>query len=185
MAKTNIMCDLETTGTSGGCCILSVGLVFILDGVICDTYYDKISHEFSKYAGFHDDPDTVAWWNKQRADIQEEAFSGMRTPDSVLESISHKLKEYGTPRDIYLWGNGSDFDNVILSAAYKRLGMPQPWHYTNNSCYRTWKNSAPVPYQKPMDAHNALADAIAQARHLIQIHEFVTRASGNSLKVLR
>jgi len=185
MAKVNVMIDLETTGTHAGCCILSIGAVFILDGVICDTYYEKISHQLSKYAGFTDSPDTVTWWNKQRKDIQEEAFSGMRTPDSVLESLSDKLKGYGTAKEIYLWGNGADFDNAILSASYKLLDMRQPWHYTNNCCYRTWKNSVAVPYQKPIDAHNALADAVAQAKHLIQIHEWVARVSGNSVKVLR
>lgn len=185
MATTNIVCDLETTGKRSGCSILSVGLVFILEGTICDTYYEKISHTESKLAGFSDDPDTLVWWNKQRADIQEEAFSGFRSPGSVLQSISNKMKEYGSSRELHLWGNGSDFDNAILAGAYEHLGLPQPWHYTNNSCYRTWKNSVPVPYQKPIDAHNALADAVAQARHLIQIHEFVSRASGNSIKVLR
>lgn len=185
MATTNVMCDLETTGKRSGCCILSVGLVFIVEGMIVDTYYEKISHNESKMAGFNDDQDTLAWWNKQRTDIQLEAFSGLRSPRSVLQSISNKMKEFGSTRDIHLWGNGSDFDNAILAGAYEWLGIPQPWHYTNNSCYRTWKNSVAIPYQKPVDAHNALEDAIAQARHLLHIHEFVVRASGNSIKVLR
>jgi len=184
MATVNVMCDLETTGTEAGCCILSIGLVVILDGVVCDSFYEKISHSESKMAGFSDDADTLAWWNKQRADIQEEAFSGIRGPKSVLESVKHFLAEYGNAKEIYLWGNGADFDNTILAAAYRKLGLQQPWHYTNNKCYRTWKTSVAIPYQKPLDAHNALADAAAQARHLIQINEWVSRVSGNSIKVL-
>jgi hypothetical protein len=135
-------------------------------------------------AGFNDDPDTIAWWNKQRPDLQEEAFSGIRHPKSVLESLSNKFREYGSAKEIYLWGNGSDFDNAILAAAYRWLGLPQPWHYTNNKCYRTWKTSVAIPYQKPLDAHHALADATAQARNLIHMDEWVNRVSGNSIKVL-
>jgi len=164
--KINLMCDLETTGTSPGCCILSIGLVPFLCDVPLDTFYETISHRSSRDYGFTDSPETLSWWDKQKKETQAEAFSGTRDLKSVLESVAFYMQTLAEPKDIYLWGNGKDFDNVILAEAFKRLGIKQPWHYRNNRCYRDLAAHWPC-YPKPVvaDAHNALSDALAQATH--------------------
>lgn len=172
----NVMIDLETTGVESGCCILSVAVVPFLAEAPLEPFYEKISHVKSMDAGFTNNEDTLKWWDKQRKDIQDEAFSGTRSPESVMESLTHYFKLLGEPKDIFVWGNGADFDNVILGAYFKKLGMKQPWGIWNNRCYRTLKNLFPVvQYQKPVDAHNALADAAAQARHAALISQAVQR----------
>ena len=164
--KINIMADLETTGVDAGCCILSIALVPFATDYPLDTFYETISHQASLAAGFVDDPYTLAWWDKQDLDVQGEAFSGIRSPESVLKSVSHYLSELGEPKDIIIWGNGKDFDNVILGHAFKKMGIKQPWHYKNNRCYRDLAAMYPMfPKVKPMLAHNALQDAIAQSIH--------------------
>lgn len=173
----NVMIDLETTGTSSGCCILSLAAVPFLAEAPLESFYEKISHVKSMDAGFTNDEATLRWWDKQKKEIQDEAFSGTRSPLSVLESFIYYLKQLGEPKHIYLWGNGADFDNVILATYFKRLGIEAlPWGTWNNRCYRTLKNLFPiVQYQKPVDAHNALADATAQARHAALILQAVQR----------
>lgn len=162
----NIMCDLETTGTQAGCCILSIALVPFATSYPMDSFYETISHRSSLDAGFTDDPDTLNWWDKQKREVQEEAFSGTRNVRDVLESVSFYLRQIGEPKEIYIWGNGKDFDNVILAAAFKKLGIKQPWHYRNNRCYRDLAAMYPLyPKGDIFQAHNALEDAICQAKH--------------------
>lgn len=162
----NLMCDLETTGTRAGCCILSVALVPFCSEYPLEYFYEKISWQDSMREGFSNDADTLRWWDKQKPEIQEEAFSGTRSVRAVLESVSHYMANLGSPKEIYLWGNGKDFDNVILTEAFKKLGMETPWHFRNNKCYRDLAAYWPM-YPKPdiMQAHNALEDAKGQAAH--------------------
>lgn len=162
----HIMVDLETTGTAAGCCILSIGLVPFATEYPYDTFYETISHRSSLENGFVDNHDTLAWWDKQKPEIQSEAFSGIRSIDSVLRSVSSYLTVLGDPKEIFLWGNGKDFDNIILSHAFNRMNIKQPWHYRNNRCYRDLAAMYPYyPKGDVMQAHNALQDALAQARH--------------------
>lgn len=160
------MCDLETTGTAPGCCILSIALVPFHSEYPFDSFYETISHLDSKTEGFTDSSETLNWWDKQKPEIQEEAFSGTRSVRAVMESAMWYLKQLGEPKDIFLWGNGKDFDNVILSYTLDKLGIKKAWHFKNNKCYRDLAAMYPwVKKQDIMKAHNALEDARAQAAH--------------------
>lgn len=172
----NIMADIETTGTEPGCCILSIALVPFATDMPLDTFYETVSHRSCLDAGLTDSHETLAWWDKQKKDVQEEAFSGTRDIKSVLESMTFYLRQIGEPKDIHLWGNGKDFDNVILAAAFKKLGLKQPWHYRNNHCYRDLAGMYPMyPKGDVFQAHHALQDAIAQAKHAEIIMEGARR----------
>ena len=172
----NIMVDLETTGTKPGCCILSIALVPFACPHPVDTFYETISHRLSLDSGFTDDPETLSWWDKQKPEISAEAFSGIRHPKAVLESVAFYLKQIGEPKEIYIWGNGKDFDNMILSEAFNKLGMKTPWHFRNNRCYRDLAAMYTMfPKENIAQAHNALHDAIAQARHAEVIIEGAKR----------
>lgn len=174
--KINVMVDIETTGTEPGCCVLSIALVPFCTEYPLDTFYETISHLDCKLEGLTDDSQTLAWWDKQKPEVQEEAFSGTRSLRSVLESMSHYLAELGEPKNIILWGNGKDFDNVILTHCFKRLRIKQPWHYRNNRCYRDLAAMYPMfPKGDIAQAHNALHDAQAQASHAETILKAVMR----------
>jgi inhibitor of KinA sporulation pathway (predicted exonuclease) len=74
-----------------------------------------------------------------------------------------------------VWGNGADFDNPILAAAYRATGISQGWKPYNGRCYRTIKNLAPqVRLVRTGTHHNALDDARAQAQHLLDIVEYTS-----------
>jgi len=73
-----------------------------------------------------------------------------------------------------MWGNGSDFDNIILEGAYLRANKLPPWSYRQNRCYRTISALHP---EMPRDsfkesdsiAHHALHDAKTQVKHAMSI----------------
>lgn len=162
----HVMVDLETLGTRPHDCILSIGAVeFDLVDGIGREFYTTIDPVASKNLGFKATVSTLEWWSKQSVEAREAAFKGEKHPEEALRMFTAWL-----PSDVVLWGNGSDFDNVLLSAAYDRLGFPTPWKFWNNRCYRTMKNLLKgPPLERVGDHHNALDDAKSQANHLIAL----------------
>jgi exodeoxyribonuclease VIII len=79
-----------------------------------------------------------------------------------------------------MWGNGADFDNVILGASYGAIGQRPPWKYSNNRCFRTLKNLIPVDAANELwekhakgTHHNALDDAVRQAHIAVDIFKML------------
>jgi exodeoxyribonuclease VIII len=71
---------------------------------------------------------------------------------------------------VKLWGNGANFDNVILVNAYRRTGIKAPWQFYNDRCYRTIKSMFKrIEMERSGTHHNALDDAKSQADHLVRI----------------
>jgi len=168
----NVMLDLETAGTKPGAPILSIGATSFFPGDafrqhIRTQFYEKILYHESLVLGFTSEIETLAWWDKQDKSVREEAFSGLSSPAHVLQCFTAYLRDLGG--NILLWGNGSDFDNVLLAAYYHRLRMTLPWDFRGNRCYRTLKGMPRVVIPaKPAPvghAHNSLDDAINQANH--------------------
>jgi hypothetical protein len=162
--KLDLMIDLETLGTSPGCVVLSIAAVPFNTEFDLEPFYEKISVVTCQEYGLTTDPKTIEWWRRQSEEARNEAFSGTKE----LRAVLYRFSEYcaalpGAPR---IWGNGSDFDNPILAAAYKAVDLRQPWDFRDNMCYRTLKNLFHfIPYTKPEVAHNAYQDARAQAVH--------------------
>jgi hypothetical protein len=72
-----------------------------------------------------------------------------------------------------VWGNGASFDQPILEACYKAVGRKAPWPYYAAMCYRTIKNlnkdcKEALPPNNDSH-HNAEADALWQAQHLMNL----------------
>ena len=90
-------------------------------------------------------------------------------------SLPDALTEFSNwiPKGAIVWGNGSDFDNVILKNAYRLVDMPVPWPKFNDRCFRTMK-AIFKDVQRPKRegiAHSALDDAIFQATWILKIFE--------------
>ncbi len=165
MMKTiDVMLDLETCGISPGCVVLSIGASTISGN---EHFYTKISAESSKERGLFADPSTMMWWDRQKPEARQEAFSGTKTVEVALGEYADWMRSLGKKEDIYVWGNGADFDLPILAAVYKKVGMEAPWAPFNGRCYRTLKNlykDIKAPLFEGLK-HNALADAQHQAAH--------------------
>lgn len=167
----NVMIDLETLSTASNALILSVGLVDfdIVNGVINNEAHIRVGYDDRTTAtGFDIDPNTVFWWLEQSDQAREALMDDQDTLNDALISISQFF-----PKDADVWGNGTDFDNVVLANAYRACGYRPPWHYSRNRCFRTIKKLFPDVEHTPTTgvAHNALDDAINQAAHLVKIYK--------------
>jgi hypothetical protein len=114
---------------------------------------------------------TVDWWNKQPQEARA-AWDIQNPPklQDVLTELNLWMRTFTKDEYICPWGNGADFDLVILKSAYEAVGADPPWKYYNHHCYRTLKNLATskvpnggLPRREGVH-HNALDDAIHQAK---------------------
>lgn len=160
----NVMLDLETMGNRPDAAITAIGAVIFDNSGVKDRFYEVINLTSSVEAGGTMDTSTVLWWMKQN----EAARKEFEKPGMIINQALLKFSEF-VPPDMVLWGNGSDFDNVILKSAHDRLGLRTPWKFWNNRCYRTMKNTFNISYPPINGAHNALIDAEYQAKHLVHI----------------
>lgn len=172
----DVMIDLETLGTAPGCTILSIGAVAFeaaTNEVSEAPYAACILRSSCAAAGLFEDDATIAWWMGQDPSVsqllslaQEDDFAIPLV--EVLEDFSNWLAQFG--QDVRIWGNGADFDNPILAAAYRAVRRPLPWKPYSGRCYRTLKNlRRDIPLVRIGSLHNAVDDAYSQANHAIQI----------------
>lgn len=162
-----VMIDLETMSLSKNAAIISIGAVRFNgdNGTLGDTFYRVVNLKSSQRAGGEIEATTVMWW-MQQSDAARLALAG---DDGIL--IEPALKEFNEwirkESTIGIWGNGADFDNVVLENTYHRLSWTPPWTYKMNRCYRTVAALNPyLPRTQEGTYHHALDDAISQAKHL-------------------
>lgn len=171
MHAPNLMIDLETLGLKPGCQILAVGIVPFGDTEECPhCNYIRISvlsyEEFPEFTP--PDIETIDWWNRQLEEAKVESFGGTTPVKEALQKVADYISYFGP--DVHVWGNAASFDLKILERAFEIVGIPVPWSYKNEMCYRTLKNLFPaIEFVKPTLAHTALSDALAQANHAERI----------------
>ena len=180
---TNVMVDIETVSTMYNAGILTIGAVPFGCDCILEPFYEKCS-----YASILRNDDkfdvsgyTIAWWDRQTYSVREEAFSGTQSIWEMLDNFYRYIETL--PGEVIVWGNGSDFDNVILTNAFHVFDSDIPWKYSNNRCFRTLKNLfpetvVPVPAFEGY-AHNALAGAKHQAKHAMSILNYIIALEAN------
>ena len=159
------MVDLETLGTRPGDCILSLGAVLFNSSGTTSEMYMTINQDSSRGIGMRAQKSTIEWWQKQSEEARADAFKGEFSIETALTMFSMWL-----PKDTCVWGNGANFDNVLLGSAYRLAKKEQPWEFWNDRCYRTVKALFPqVKMARTGTHHNALDDAKSQALHLVAI----------------
>jgi hypothetical protein len=165
----NIMVDLETFGKNNHSVIISIGAVEFDHTGLGSTFYKAVDPQSCVDFGLKLDVETVLWWMKQ-SEAARIVFNQQPRPlDQALQDFSDWVKMVaGNTAEV--WGNGATFDNVILANAYAAVGLPKPWPYWADRCYRTLKNLYPQITQDKLGvAHNALDDALYQAAHASKI----------------
>ena len=169
----DVMIDLETLSTDPDGFICAIGAVAFDANGLGAEFYATIK---SPAGNGKIDAGTVFWWLEQ----SKEAQSAFNSEDSLRPSLANALldfadwmSQFGPMGDRRVWGNGATFDNVMLSAAYRRNGLNTPWPFWGDMCYRTIKNLHGAPSNTPTrdgTHHNALDDAKYQAQHLVYMH---------------
>lgn len=168
----DVMVDLETTGTGPDAAIASIGAVALdrASGQLGPTFYQMVDIVSAVGIGGKIDATTFLWW-MQQSESARETFRGKEHICVVLQHFSEWIvRVAGSTEDVRVWGNGADFDPVVLGESYKRAGHPVPWKFWNVRCFRTLRNeSKQIEFERIGTHHNALDDAISQAKHLLKI----------------
>lgn len=171
MPKKHIMVDLETMGLQPNAAIVSIGAVHFDKASTYSEFYTPVSLKSCMDAGLTQDQSTVDWWMKQSV-VARMAWQREDAP-SLMEALTQFtvwLRSIGSDREICPWGNGSDFDNVLMVSAHRALDVDPPWKFWNHHCHRTMKNMFPVAdILRQGTHHNALDDAKHQVAVLQRI----------------
>lgn len=165
------MIDLETLNTLSHGVILSIGAVrFNEDEIDDNAFYRVITLESNLAEHRSISADTLRWWMTQNENAKALFATPLREQVTLEQGLIDLREFLGTPleaENTKVWGNGADFDIAMLAHAYGEQGTP--WKFWNVRCFRTLKSTeAARQVPKPANAlaHNALADALAQAQHL-------------------
>ncbi|EKJ5235543.1 3'-5' exoribonuclease [Klebsiella pneumoniae] len=177
----HVMVDLETMGKKNYAPIVAIGAVVFdpATGSIGESFYKVVCLESSVNWGAVIDPSTVIWWLKQSS----EARSAIVNDDAIpLQDALLQFREFvsdnvaGGSKKAQVWGNRASFDNSILRSSYDCIAEDYPWEYWNDRDVRTmvelgqaisFDPKTTIPFEG--SRHNALADAIHQARYVSAI----------------
>ena len=171
----HLMIDLETMGKNPDAPINA------LAGKFFDPATGEMGPEFSKTidletAGGVIDRDTIKWWLKQSREAQSAILTDEIPLDDALLQLREFIDENSGEFFVQVWGNGANFDNVILRRSYERQRIPCPWRYTNDRDVRTmvalglvmdFDARSVITFEG--ERHNALHDARYQAKYVSAI----------------
>lgn len=167
----DVMIDIETLSTKPNAAMLSVGAAFfnIQGNRLGRHYYANI--EMSSYSSdYHIDPDTVKWWFTQSQEARDAVLVKPQPIKKVLMELGAFMRQGGS--SLRVWGNGANFDPVILRNAYETENIPVPWKFWNTRDVRTVVDQMPNIkniIKREGTYHNALDDAITQAKWILHI----------------
>jgi len=162
-----MMVDIETLGTQPGSIILSIGAVFFTPHELGPEFYEIITKKSCEDVGCTIDQDALDWWKKRSAEARAIFSSEKAKPlGDVLDLFLSFIKSNSDPKKVRIWGDGSDFDNVLIISALRKCKKNPSWRYWNHRCYRTLKSLYPsIRPPWTVVKHNSLNDAKSQAEH--------------------
>lgn len=171
MRFSQVMLDLETYDTLPTAAIASIGACkFSWSGEILDKFYVNVDPVNCKKYGLTISKETLQWWENQSKDIKQAITKDQQS----LETALNMLSDWTNGANYEWWCNGMNFDFPILEYAHKKVGIKCPWKYYNLNDYRTiltlfgLRNDV-LRQAEAETYHNALGDAIWQAKTLIKL----------------
>ena len=161
MTKDKLMVDIETLGLDVESAILSIGAVRFDSGGLGETFYREIDLVTCQDAGLEIDADTLQWW-------LTEADTELPLGDNHLENVLREFRDFALSAN-EVWSNSPSFDCEHLEHAFDAVGLDVPWTFYEERDVRTLKE-LPIPVEIEQDGteHNALDDAVYQARIVSQ-----------------
>lgn len=173
--RAEVAIDLETLSTSPAAVLLSIGAVAVC-AATGQTIKFYAATSVASQPDRKTDASTLDWWSKQSAEARV-AFDYAHSDDcppltNALTQLTNWLGKLGETHDVYVYGNGADFDIGILNHAYKEISNFVPWDFRKVRDMRTLRDiclrlgledqiKASVP--RVGVHHNALDDAQFQA----------------------
>lgn len=171
--------DIETYSLDPYAAIASIGIVDFFVGeefIIEDQYYANIDQKMNKELGRIFDSSTIEWWKTQHKEVQKSMLINQKPLDIVMKEVVNFIDKKSL-----IWCQGTDFDIPILKTTLNQLGIELPWKYYNVRDSRTFTLELGYDmkdYRDPLKHHNALDDAICQAKVINHI-KFLIEKSEN------
>lgn len=177
---TDIMVDVETTGTS----IATAGVIQ-LSAVMFNLEKGIIGPEFDSCLllpeGYFWEAKTLNWWvsNPKRKIILDEITKKSLNPKEVINSFIRWNRVEGPAK--HFWSKPSHFDFTLLDKYFRMYGFQNPFKYWKARDMRSYLLGIMFPEPLPElrlesdDAHNALADVKFQVMELIKYTQKYTR----------
>lgn len=160
-----LMIDCETLDVGERPVILSIGAVVFNDQQILHYFDAGISTEST--TDFDVSQDTLDWWAEQNKTARQLAFSGT---ENIKDALIRLVNFYTQHECTEIWSKGALADIRWINNALSHFNIECPWKYYKEFCFRTLLKSVPrfeIPFHGI--AHNALDDAIHQAKQFIHI----------------
>lgn len=177
--------DIETLSTEPNAVVLSFALVaFDPNGTLPNTvFHERFLHLDEQFALGRDmSESTLLWWMAQlRAPRKQQERAPRGTcGEAVMDMVRWLRTMTGEGDQIEgpmvsqrakIWGNGKDFDVVILGDLARQLGFETPWLFRNARCFRDLYLQHPdVTTEVPnLIKHSAEHDALWEAEHIKNI----------------
>jgi len=168
------MIDLETLATTPNAAVLTIGACKFdpLGTDVDSTFYERIKIESQEDYSRVINEDTLQWWSQQDKQIQEDAF-GEGDDRIDLKDAMKKLYKFGLGTS-NVWSHGSIFDVVIIEDICRSLQQAVTWKFWEVRDTRTLFDLAKVEVRIE-GKHNALTDAVAQAKAVQQAYKILKR----------
>jgi hypothetical protein len=162
----NVMLDLETWGTKPGSAIRSIGMVMFHPRVASfgAEFYQNVDLESQLAIGATQDESTIKWWNQQGEEAQAALIPNQV---SIQEAINKMRSFIKINKGKQVWGQGANFDVVLIEALIDKIGGKVPWRFYNARDTRTAYEMAEFDtksVKRQGTYHNALDDAKHQVR---------------------
>lgn len=186
----HIVLDLETLGTSVDAAILSIGAVALDSRYQPVSYFSAgpISLESNREAEREVTSGTLLWWMQQPVEARDFSFT---TDDDCMHLYTalESFCRWGdfAYRSKRVWGNGPEFDNIIVERAmhaYSADPTAVLWNYSDNQSLRTVRLLDQQlqlfgTWTPPVISHVALFDAYAEALYLQDVMSKLRALGGN------
>lgn len=165
----HIMLDFETLDLAPTAVLLSIGAVRF------DPFSEELGGNFYMELDWTDQPGrttsqaTIDWWNAQ----PNPPINGTTKLTVAVEELNKFIKASGN--NPVIWCQGTDFDIPKLNSIFEGCNTPPAWKYNSARDLRTLTKvfkDAPSPSENVLK-HNALADAVWQAKKLQMIYKYL------------
>ena len=166
------MIDLETLATSPDAQVLTIGCTKFDPFSFAPThsdFYMRVDIAEQEELNRVQDDETLAWWGRQSAAAQEEAFSDADRVD--VRTMLKALKKWYVGCD-GIWQQGF-MDTSIIEDMCRQFDEPIPWAHWHVGDGRQFIKRMPYDLRKD-DAyleHHALEDAKAQVNALRKVFQ--------------
>ena len=184
MKQIDVMVDLETLG------VKDCPPVFQLVAKAFDIKTGEILADFSETCDYRTtkseiEEKTLAWWNDPERielfrQLTNRGFESGLTEEELFKRFCIWFSSLGDSRDVFLWGNGVNFDNRIIQKKCEQYGLVYPVFFRNDMDMRTIIEAAAmklgykdqIEYRAAIEfkgtKHNADDDVTNQIRDLVR-----------------